>query len=458
MLRLLVEPHRNLTVVGDDDQSIFGWRGATLRNFDAFTDAYPEHKVVTLVENRRSTQPILDAAYRLIQNNNPERLEVRLHVNKKLNGRLSAKTADDPDINHLHYLSAGEEADSIADLIAQLALAEQRRLGEFAVLVRANSHAARVLASLAARGIPAHFSGGGQLYERSEIRLLISFLSAVAAPSDSTHLYSVATSSLYGFPADALARATEAMARRQQPLRQLFEEIAAGDATGYPDEAKAAAAALIADLRHYEERATQLTSAELLYEFLQRSQLLKRYLEPDSALAEEQGRNVAKFFRLVQSASRALPTDRVAFLVPHLELLREAGDDPAAADYEASRDSVNVLTIHKAKGLEFGVVFLVSATNERLPSPLRRPDLPFPDALSKSTPVDHDLHVAEERRLAYVAITRAEDRFFFTSAKDYGGQRTQQPSRFISEALGRPRDALGTRSAAFDEFQRFQVA
>ena len=454
LLRSLVEPHRNITVVGDDDQSIFAWRGATLENFDAFRVAYPDAAVVTLVENRRSSQGILDAAYRLIQHN-PERLEARLAIDKHLRGR--APSPDAIEVDHLQYVSGADEAEEVATLIAREALSRQRRYGEFAILVRNNADATAFLNALARRQIPAHFSGGGQLYERPEIRLLISFLSAVALPSDSRHVYHLAVSALYAFPAVELARATEASGRRQKPLREVFEEIAASDA-GFSAEAVGSAKRLVDDLAYYAGRAAELSTAELLYEFLERSRLLAQYLEPESALAEEQGQNVAKFFRLVHSAARTLPVDRASFFVPYLELLREAGDDPVAADFEASAERVNILSVHKAKGLEFGVVFLVHATDERIPGSARGDVLPLPDALAKSPPPSRETHIAEERRLAYVAVTRAKDSFYFTNAVDYGATRAFRPSRFIGEALGRQPERISARLAAYEELQRFQVA
>ncbi|HUQ42373.1 MAG TPA: ATP-dependent DNA helicase [Candidatus Limnocylindrales bacterium] len=453
LLAKLVEPHRNITVVGDDDQSIFAWRGATLGNFDAFRAGYPEAKVVTLVENRRSSQGILDAAYSLIAKN-PDRLEASLGIDKHLRGR---PPGDDTEIDHLQYVSGADEAEEVASLIAREALRRQRRYGDFAILVRNNGDATPFLNALARRQIPAHFSGGGQLYERSEIRLLISFLSAVALPSDSRHVYHLAVSALYAFPAVELARATEASGRRQKPLREVFEEIASAEG-GFPEEAIASAKRLVEDLAYYAERATELTTAELLYEFLERSKLLAQYLEPESALAEEQGQNVAKFFRLVHSAARTLPTDRASFFVPYLELLREAGDDPVAADFETSAERVNVLSVHKAKGLEFGVVFLVHATDERMPGSSRGDELPLPAALQKSPPPSRETHIAEERRLAYVAMTRAKDSFYFTNAVDYGGTRAFRPSRFIGEALGRPIERISARLAAYEELAKFQVA
>ena len=247
----------------------------------------------------------------------------------------------------------------------------------------------------------------------------------------------------------------ERSGRRQKPLREVFAEIASGAIPSGP-EATASAAALCGDLDDYAARATELTTAALLYEFLDRSKLLARYLDPDSALVEEQGRNVAKFLRLVHNAGRALSTDHASFFVPHLELLREAGDDPVAADFEASREQVNVLSIHKAKGLEFAVVFLVHATDERLPGQARLDAFRLPDGLSRIPPPDRERHIAEERRLAYVAMTRAKDLFAFTSAIDYGFQRPSRPSRFIGEALGREPSRLSARLAVVEELQRFQ--
>ena len=451
LISLLVEPHRQVMAVGDDDQSIFAWRGATLGNFDAFLASYPEAAVVPLIENRRSSQGILDSAYRLITQN-PDRLEQKLDIDKHLVGRPAG---DEVEIDYLQFVSGADEAEGVAARIAREAL-RGRRYGEFAILVRNNADAVAFLNALARRGIPTHFSGGGQLYEREEIRLLISFLSAVAAPTDSLHVYNLAISSLYAFPAAELARATEAGQRRRRPLREVFEEIAAGEATGFSSEAVAAAKGLVDDLTHYQARAAELSTAELLYEFLDRTRLLARYLEPGSALVEEQGQNVAKFFRLVRNAGRSLRSDRAAFFVPHLELLREAGDDPVSADFETAQEQVNVLSVHKAKGLEFPVVFLVHATDERMPGSMRGEEFPLPAGLAKTPPLDRDRHVAEERRLAYVAITRAESSFYFTTATDYGGTRQQRPSRFIGEAMGQSYRTLPARSSAYEDLVRFQ--
>src|SRR5438132_8003555 len=222
----------------------------------------------------------------------------------------------------------------------------------------------------------------------------------------------------------------EGSGRRQKPLREVFEEIAA-EKTGATEDAVASAKRLVEDLGHYAAQAAELSTAALLFEFLDRSKLLARYLDPDSALVEEQGRNVAKFLRLVHNAGRALSTDHASFFVPHLELLREAGDDPVAADFEASREQVNVLSIHKAKGLEFAVVFLVHATDERLPGQARLDAFRLPDALARTQPPDRERHIAEERRLAYVAMTRAKTTSYFPSATHRGCPPPTPPRRSL---------------------------
>src|SRR5207247_9624466 len=223
-----------------------------------------------LIENRRSSQGLLDAAYRLTTKN-PDRLETSLGIDKRLRGREST---DEVDVDHIQKVTGVEEAETVADLIAREAVRRQRRFGDFAILVRNNADATPFLHALAQRQIPTHFSGGGQLYERPEIRLLVSFLSAVALPSDSRHVYFLASSAPYAFPDVELARATEASGRRQKPLREVFEEIAKSEGGGFPEEAVSSAKRLIEDLAYYAARASELSTAELLYEFLERSKLL----------------------------------------------------------------------------------------------------------------------------------------------------------------------------------------
>ncbi len=431
LLKLLCAEHRNLTVVGDDDQSIFKWRGAALSNMVMFREAFPEARIFTLAENFRSHQKVLDPAYRLIRHNDPDRLEVQLGISK----RLWSARPEGPALEFLPFATASEEADGVAERIGQGLLAG-RRPGDFAILVRANRDAEPFMAALAHRGVPFRFSGTAGLYQRAEIRLLLSFLYSLARPSDGPQLYLLAASPLYAFPPSDLIRAMEGANRRTTSLREVLERIAAGADENISPEGAAAAKRIVEDLRHFAGLAAERTTGEVLYMFLERSGTLGQIAKAESATAEDQAKNIAKFFAIVRSVGLALPVDRVPFFVDQIDLLVEAGDDPATAEAETSEDAVSILTVHKAKGLEFPVVFVGSCTRGRFPVTQRAEALELPAQLAKDRLPAGDYHEQEERRLFYVAMTRAQHELYFSAARDYGQQRPRRPSPFVAEALG----------------------
>ena len=456
LLKHLCAEHRNLTVVGDDDQSIFKWRGAALSNMVMFREAFPEARVVTLTENFRSHQPILDAAYRLIRHNDPDRLEVQLGISK----RLWSSRREGSGVEFEPFATASDEADGVAERIAQSVLAG-RRPGDFAILVRANRDAEPFMSALAHRGIPHRFSGTAGLYRRAEVRLLLSFLYALGRPSDSPQLYLLASSPLYAFPPGDLIKAMEGANRRTTSLRDALERIVAGPDDAISPQGLAAAKRVVDDLRDFAGLAAERTTGEVLYAFLERSGVLGQIARAESPAAEDEAKNIAKFFAIVRSVGQALPVDRVPFFVDQIDLLVEAGDDPAAAEVEVSEDSVSILTVHKAKGLEFPVVFVGSCTRGRFPVTEREEPLELPAALAKDRLPSGDYHEQEERRLFYVAMTRARDELRFTAARDYGQLRPRRPSPFLAEALGPLADAQvrpETRATVLARFGRSEPA
>jgi DNA helicase-2/ATP-dependent DNA helicase PcrA len=166
--------------------------------------------------------------------------------------------------------------------------------------------------------------------------------------------------------------------------------------------------------------------------------------------------NVARFFRRVQEASKALRYDNVREFVKHLDALIDAGEDPAVAEADTDTPAVRVMTVHKAKGLEFPVVFLVSLVQGRFPLRRRSEMLEVPAELVKDTLPGGDFHVQEERRLFYVGMTRARRELYLTSARDYGGSRQRKVSQFVLEALDLPKDAaLPHRALATEELMRY---
>jgi DNA helicase-2/ATP-dependent DNA helicase PcrA len=195
----------------------------------------------------------------------------------------------------------------------------------------------------------------------------------------------------------------------------------------------------------------------VLYKFLQASGLLGRWSREASAEAEAKVKNVARFFDTVRAYGEAAEHDRVPAFVEHLDLLREAGDDPAVAEAEPDDDAVNVLTVHKAKGLEFGVVFLVGCAQDRFPLRRRAEPLALPLELVGDPGTGGDAHLLEERRLFYVGMTRAKDALVLTSAADYGTARPRKLSRFVVEALDLPSpQPLPRRSLATEALARHQ--
>jgi DNA helicase-2/ATP-dependent DNA helicase PcrA len=445
LVELIAAHHGNVTVVGDDDQSIYKFRGAAISNILDFRRRHPRAKQVVLRRNYRSRAPILDASYRLVRFNDPDRLEVRNGIDKRL---LPQRSGGEPPVRHVAFATGSEEADWIAREIAAR-VAGGMRARDFAVLVRANSDADAVLRSLNMVGVPWRFSGTSGLYARPEIRLLLAFLRSVADLGSSVDVYALAASDVYALGGPDLTAIVAMARRRNRSLWEVVEEL-----TRQPGllrlsaDTRASLERLVGDLRHYSELGHERPCGELLYEFLRGSGLLARLAAAQSVAAEEALQNIARFFDIVRAQSDLLPDDRVLFVARHLQTLIDAGDDPATAEIDSDADAVSLLTVHKAKGLEFPVVFMPGLVDGRFPARTRREPLGLPAALVDEVLPEGDPHLQEERRLFYVGMTRARDELVLSHAADYGGKRARRLSQFVLEALDRPGLATDVSSAA----------
>ena len=457
LVSLLAEPDRRVTVVGDDDQSIYRFRGAAISNILGFLDRYPGAKTVVLRRNYRSRAPILDAAYRLVHYNDPDRLEARVGISKRL---VAERRGGRPaPVRHRAFATGAEEADAVAaDIAARVAAGAAPR--DHAILVRANAEAEPFLRAMTMAGVPWRFSGASGLYARTEVRLLFAFLRAIVDLTSSADLYSLAASDLYGLGGTDLTAIVAFARRTNRTLWEVLEDLeerpsALRLATG----SREAAGRLVAEMRRYAALAHERPAGEVLYAFLRESGLLARYAKPASLEDEEALLNVARFFDIVRSRSALLEDDRAVHLVPHLRTLVEAGDDPASAELGPDVDAVSVLTVHKAKGLEFPVVYIVGLVAGRFPSTGRRERLGMPEGLAVpvSAPAG-DVHLQEERRLFYVAMTRARDELVLTHAADYGGRRARRVSPFVLEALDLPAATSPDAGSAPSALQRLERA
>ena len=456
LVDLIAQGSRNLTAVGDDDQSIYRFRGAAIENILGFVDRYPDASKVVLTRNYRSTTPILSAARRLIRFNDPERLETKLGISKEL--RAEAEGSAPHPVAFRRFRTTADEADWIASEIRS-SVASGRLPRDHAVLVRANVDTAEISRSLNMAGIPWRASGAAGLYDRPEVRLLLAGLRHAADPDASAPLFLIAADPRFKVPAGTLAAAVGKSRRDHRPLREALQAVGAVN----PDTVR-----LLSRLSDLVKESVERTSGEVLYRWLRESGLLAELTREATPEADEQIRNIGRLFDVVRSRSRLLELDRAPFLVRYLEELGEAGDDPSAADVDPDLDAVALLTVHQAKGLEFPVVFVANMVETRFPARGRPPRLALaaelggsdeivprdPRAPEAPTALDEEA-LREERRLAYVALTRAREQLYLTaSERATGGVRPRKVSRFISEALDLARTQLeetvftGERSSA----------
>ncbi len=384
LVKLLAARHSNLAVVADDDQSIYKFRGAAVSNVLGFLRVYPDARQVVLTENYRSPQRLLDAAYRLITNNNPDRLEVTSGISK----HLHSVQGPGAEPMHLHFDSATQEADEVARMIQERVEAGAWRYSDVAILVRSNNDADRHLRALNLRNIPWTFSGNAGLYGRPEARLLIAFLRSVAHPDDSVSVHYLASSDLYQVPLVDLTRCATYADRRHRWLLDVFREAAVPPELRdeISEEGQRAIRRLVADLTRYMELAREMPTGELLYQFLSDSGWLARMSRAATARDEAEVQNVSRFFRRIHDASKVLRYDHAREFVTYLDALIDAGEDPAVAEADTEAPAVRVLTVHKAKGLEFPVVFLVGLVENKFPWPRRRDALELPVELIKDVP------------------------------------------------------------------------
>jgi DNA helicase II / ATP-dependent DNA helicase PcrA len=443
----------NLTAVGDDDQSIYRFRGAKVENLLGFLDDFPGARVLLLRENYRSGQHILDLAHRLIRANDPERLEARLGYDKSLHAQRGSEAV----VEHRSFATASDEAETVAAEIAA-AVAAGGHPRDFAVLARAHDSLEPFALALKGAGVRFRRVGLRGLYSRPEVHLCLNVLRTLADPDDGAAAHFALGDPLFGADPVDLARLSAAARRAHRGLLAVAVEAA----TGTPELAESTREAIrrFADLhRRLAASALRRPTAEVLYQFVTESGLLGRLAADDSAEATERVLNLNRLFSIVTRVGPLLRQDRVAQFMGHLDLLIEMGDDPAAAAIESEEDAVHLLTVHNAKGLEFPVVYLVHLVEGRFPSRRRAEALPFPPELRKVRADDpgvphadggRDLlelareeHFREERRLFYVGMTRARDRLVLTHAADYGGKRPHKPSRFVIEALGLPSPPKG---------------
>uniref|UniRef100_UPI003A8D1A3C ATP-dependent helicase n=1 Tax=Hominenteromicrobium sp. TaxID=3073581 RepID=UPI003A8D1A3C len=401
-VRMLAEKSGNLCVVGDDDQSIYKFRGATIENILSFENTFQNATVIRLEQNYRSTQNILDAANAVIEHNT-ERKGKTLWTQNGTGAMIHLHTAENET----------DEAERITKIILD-GVAAGRKFSDYAVLYRMNSQSLTFERNFAKSGVPHRIIGGTRFYERREIREMIAYLSVINNPSDEMRLRRIINT-----PKRSIGdRSVEVAAQiGQQTGETLFEVVS--HAKDHPALSRAAnkmtlfAAQMqgLIELNNDEE----VTLGELYDELVERIDYLNFLKTDDPESAEDRAANVQELASNLRRFEEENPEGTLSDFLEEVSLITDIDN------YDNNADSVVLMTVHSAKGLEFPVVFL-PGMEENI----------FPGMASVYVPSE----VEEERRLAYVAITRAKEELYIFHAESrmiFGMTNRNRVSRFVEE-------------------------
>jgi ATP-dependent DNA helicase UvrD/PcrA len=400
IIRLLAAEHRNLCVVGDDDQSIYGWRGADVSNILSFERDYPESAVVKLEENYRSTQSILKAAGRVIDKNTA-RKDKQLWTQREMGEKLTY--VESPDEIH--------EAAMICQMIRRLRLSAGWDYRDMAIFYRTNAQSRAIEDALRQEGLPYQIVGGVKFYERKEVKDLLAYLRMTVNPRDSVSLrraINVPPRGIGKVTVDKIAAHAEA--RGVSLYEAIGEMLAAGLLAGAAAHKVQQFYDLVESLRGM---AAVMSVAELIRELIQRTGFLEQY--GTTGEDEMRRQNIQEVITAADDFEERAPEASLASFLDQTALI---ADQDTLVD-EAGR--VVLMTLHTSKGLEFPVVFISGMEDGIFPH--RR-------AFEDSSELE------EERRLCYVGITRAKDRLFLSSAvrrRIYGTELYNPPSMFLQD-------------------------
>ncbi len=458
---LLAGKRKNITVVGDDDQAIYRWRGAAVSNMIQFRKSFPKAKIIVLTKNYRSTKEILDRSYDLIQHNNPDRLEVAEKIDKKLD---SFRRVNGEAIHVMYADRVENEAESVARTIAMI-MKEQKEYSysDVAILVRANNHADPFARALGRAGIPYQFLGPGQLFRQPEVKDLIAYLKVLYNFEDSVAMYRLLTMDwLNILPRDVASLSNYAKKYGVSLFESCEKLVSHIDPRPFvSDDSEKKIANIVSLIHKHLGLIKKETAGQILYYFLEETGLLKTLAEYKTVKQEKIAGNISKFFNKLKTYEVDHEDAGVFAIVDWIDLSMNLGESPLATDTDwGENNAVNIMTIHSAKGLEFPVVFLVNLVSQRFPTTERKEQIPIPEKLIKEVLPSGDYHMEEERRLFYVGMTRARDLLYLTGAKFYGeGKREKKLSPFISEAVGdishiKPEESTTTKQLSFLDWKK----
>lgn len=404
LIRLLSQKYRNLCCVGDDDQSIYSWRGAEIENILRFNKDFADAKIIRLERNYRSTRHILAAASALISNNSG-----RLGKTLTVAENSPAQKVDNAQVKVVSTYNGEEEAGFVADEIAN-ALRDGYSYADMAVLVRTAAQTRTFEEKFISEAIPYQVIGGLKFYERAEIRDALAYFRVILQPDDDLALERIINKPARGIGAKSIEKfRNEARANHLSLYAAIEKMLAEGVLSG---KSKNALQNLMNNFKEWRHASAALPPDEIASSVLEDSGYFEMLKNDSSAEAPGRIENLKELIN-VMSDSETYP-DLPTFM-EHVSLVMDNDDS-------YNDNKVRLITLHSAKGLEFDIVFL-PGWEENL--------FPHQRALDEGAEA-----LEEERRLAYVAITRAKHRLFISMAHNrrvYGQWQNNLPSRFIDE-------------------------
>ncbi|WP_288657959.1 DNA helicase PcrA [uncultured Limosilactobacillus sp.] len=408
LVNLLARGYQNLCVVGDADQSIYGWRGANMNNILNFEHDYPQAKTVMLEQNYRSTQNILDAANEVIVNN------VNRHKKK-----LWTENGQGEKISYYRAQSEHDEAQFIVAKIKEEREKHGYHYNDFAILYRTNAQSRVVEETFLKSSVPYTMVGGHKFYDRKEIRDVLAYLTLIVNPQDSMSFTRVVNTPKRGIGMTSVEHLREFANDNHWSLLQAAENVDIANQITSRTRNKIAA---FGDLmKNLTKQAEYLSLTDLTDQILELSGYNKMLDQDKNLEAQARRENLDEFKSVTQEYDEKHKDDEGDNIQKITNFLADLALVSDQDDVDEQAPAVTLMTLHAAKGLEFPVVFLVGMEEGIFP-------------LSRAVMEDDELE--EERRLAYVGITRAKKKLYLTNAFSrllYGRIQRNQPSRFVEE-------------------------
>ena len=411
LVNLLAGRFRNLCVVGDADQSIYGWRGADMQNILDFEKDYPDAAVILLEQNYRSTKNILSAANQVIENNS--------------NRKPKNLWTENKEGNKITYYRADNERDEtrfIVDRMQEEIRSNHRNYGDFAILYRTNAQSRVMEETLLKANIPYKMVGGHKFYDRKEIKDILAYLNVLVNPQDSISFERIVNSPKRGIGPGSIEKLRSFASLHEWPLLEAAQNVDLANIGGKAGQQLGAFGEMIQEVT---QMIPYLTVTELTKEVLDRSGYIEDLKIQNTLEAQARIENLEEFLTVTQEFDKQFeqqneedadaPEEKLTVFLNDLALVSDIDN------LEEDASQVTLMTLHAAKGLEFPVVFLIGLEEGVFP-------------LSRALMEESELE--EERRLAYVGITRAEEALYLTNAFSrtlYGRTQYNRPSRFVEE-------------------------